>query len=225
MRISDGSWRKSIVWAIALVVGFGCACALDRPIWQALPDPQLRTSETSRLFRAAGLVTTHALFALALVLCDWPLRTTHGLGTALRRGGLLILSSGLSGALAEALKLVLRRHRPFPTRIGWDGEYSYIPWRVDPFDAGHMGLPSGHAATAFGAAWMLCLLFPRATPVWLFFAAGCVYSRILDQKHFLSDAYYSMVLAGAVALALWRAAGAMKLGLVSRSTAERERQS
>jgi membrane-associated phospholipid phosphatase len=50
-----------------------------------------------------------------------------------------------------------------------------------------MGIPSSHAAVAFGGAFMLLRLFPGAGIIALLGATGCATTRILLGAHYLSD--------------------------------------
>jgi membrane-associated phospholipid phosphatase len=60
---------------------------------------------------------------------------------------------------------------------------------------------------AFGAAWMLSYLFPRARWVWITLAAGCGLSRVLAQAHFVSDVVVAALAAFATTTWLWRRYG------------------
>lgn len=50
-----------------------------------------------------------------------------------------------------------------------------------------MGLPSSHVAVAFGGAFALTHLWPRAGWVMVPLAVGCALTRVLVGQHFLSD--------------------------------------
>jgi membrane-associated phospholipid phosphatase len=136
-----------------------------------------------RLLRVAGYLPTWALVALALVLHDWVPRVRSTLGRASRRGLLLFWSAALSGAVAELLKLVLRRERPGLT----DGIHMFRPWADRPFSTAQLGLPSSEAAVAFAAAAMLARLFPEAAVLWYACAAACALTRVASGAHFMSD--------------------------------------
>ncbi len=62
----------------------------------------------------------------------------------------------------------------------------------------------GHGAVAFGAAFMLWRLHPRAAPVWMALACGCGATRVLSRAHFVSDVVASAFVGFGVAWALWR---------------------
>jgi undecaprenyl-diphosphatase len=95
---------------------------------------------------------------------------------------MLVLSPAMAGAGAELLKLVIGRERP--TESGahvWRGLFS-------GFDNGTgLGLPSSHAAVAFGGAFAGALLVPRLRCLLVTLACGCGATRMLTGDHFLSD--------------------------------------
>ncbi|MBI1372639.1 MAG: phosphatase PAP2 family protein [Phycisphaera sp.] len=200
--------RHAILIAVTCALTFGliAAFALDYVVWALLNEREYRESDKFRLLKAAGYLPTWFLMGAALVLMDWPRKAIDGLGVAMRRGVLLVVSATAGGLSSELLKLVLRRERPpKPPHGEWTGLYHWIGFD----DADHvlstagLSMPSSHSSIAFGACWMLCLLFPRATPVWLFVAAGCATTRLLDHAHHLSDVYVSMITSGMIAVALW----------------------
>lgn len=100
-----------------------------------------------------------------------------------RRGLLLFWSAALGGAVAELLKLTLRRGRPALT----DGVHVFRPWGDRPFSTAEVGLPSSEAAVAFAAAAMLARLFPEASVLWYGLALGCALSRVASGAHFMGD--------------------------------------
>jgi len=117
-----------------------------------------------------------------------------------RRAAFLFASILLSGAAAEGLKLVVRRERPATPVAGYVRRpFADQPWRTTTF-----GLPSSHAAVAFGAAWALGHLAPAARPVWLALAIGCGATRLLGPAHYPSDVVAAALVAYAVVWALSR---------------------
>ena len=115
------------------------------------------------------------------------------------RGGLIIGGSILGGIAAELTKLLVRRRRP-----GELGEYVFRPFTDRTFSSGGLGMPSGHALVAFGAAAVLSRIYPRARIVWWGLAWGCGLSRVADGAHFLSDVVVSAVMGWLVGALLWR---------------------
>jgi len=82
-------------------------------------------------------------------------------------------------------------------------------------------MPSGHAATAFGAAVAAGFVHPRLRPPLLVLAALVALSRVWLGVHYLSDVLVGAAVGTAVAAALWlltRASGRPSRGLVARHT-------
>lgn len=180
---------------------------MDRATWLAL---SARTPEATELLRRTDWFNALwvlgrmelwggvALVMITLELVRLPRHLPRPLNHALRRGTLLLLSSGLAGLVAEVLKVVFRRERPIETG-GW---YRFRSVFERTFDGSGLGLPSGHAAVAFGAAFALALMFPRLTWLFLLMAIACGIGRILAGAHFLSDVYVSILLAYGLARAV-----------------------
>ena len=98
----------------------------------------------------------------------------------LRRSGERVLAStAVAGLTTAAIKFSAGRVRPIDT----DDPYIFMPF------SGHDAFPSGHATLAFALAtsisdeihspWVSALLYTGAT--------GTAWSRINDQRHWLSD--------------------------------------
>lgn len=115
-------------------------------------------------------------------------------------GGLLLLSSvAISGIMVNIIKVFVGRSRP---RL-------FIHEQIYGFDAFNieyvwLSFPSGHAATALGAASALALLFPRFSTA--FYSAGAViaFSRIILTQHYLSDVIAGSVLGLATTFLFYR---------------------
>jgi len=137
-----------------------------------------------QLLYILGTVWPWLIVAAALVFADIGAdagRARRGV----RRAVFLIVSVLLSGGAAELAKLACRRLRPEEA----DGWYRFRPWTEDFWSASNLGLPSSHAAVAFGAAFAMCRVFPRAASVFLAVGIGCSISRLLAGAHFLSDVF------------------------------------
>jgi membrane-associated phospholipid phosphatase len=118
-------------------------------------------------------------------------------------GPLVIIAAGLSGLAADIIRPIIGRLRPIHT--GGTHRYHALPDNLEA--AISFGLPSGHAAVAFGAAFMLLHLYPRAGAVALGAAIGCGLTRLLAGAHFVTDIFIAMLLAYAIATLVRRASG------------------
>ncbi|MEP6781613.1 MAG: phosphatase PAP2 family protein, partial [Gemmatimonadaceae bacterium] len=147
--------------------------------WLHVRDPKVYERDWGRMLRSAGYLPTWLIVAIALWGQD---RHRTGWGW---RGGLMILTPTASGALAELSKLVVRRLRP--PDITAQFTYAFRPFAERPWSTGGLGMPSSHMLVAMGAATVLARLFPRVWWLWYLIAAGCGYTRLLANAHYLSD--------------------------------------
>ncbi|MBX9929012.1 MAG: phosphatase PAP2 family protein [Gemmatimonadaceae bacterium] len=172
---------------------FAAGVLLDGPVYHAWENQRAQSQDWGRLLRIQGFLGTWAFAALALWLHE------ERTAIATRRARLLFASPALAGALAEVMKLILRRERPEVA----DGAYSFRSWSDRPFSTAGLGLPSSHTMVAFGAATMLARFYPRARWVWYALAWGCAAQRVLTHAHFLSDVMLGAVLGWAMGWGLW----------------------
>ena len=194
---------RARVWIILLVSAalcVGLAHALDRTLLDALAFDGVYDDDWGRALRVLGYVPVWFVVSLVFVLIDRGRRDTlrAPLRDAHTRGVLLSLSALSAGGVAEGLKMLLRRERP-----GEDLAYSFRPFAEATWSTSGLGLPSSHAAVAAGACAMLCLLHPRATPVFALLAAGCAATRVSAGAHYPSDAVLGLVVGVACAMAWW----------------------
>jgi membrane-associated phospholipid phosphatase len=197
------SRRELLRFAAAALTLTALAHLLDGWVYAHIADENVYSGDLGRLLRVMGFLPLWLLASCALVLHDWPQRAVAGWRAVLRRGALLTGSAAAGGVAAELLKLVFRRERP----RAHGGEYVFRAFDDRPFHTGGLALPSSHTLVAFAAAAMLARLFPRAAPVWFLLAAGCGYTRIAAQAHFLSDVVLAGLVGWLVAALLWRRAG------------------
>jgi membrane-associated phospholipid phosphatase len=185
--------RTALLWIAALAA----AIALDHPLASYLAAHPLSYSfELYSLFRLGGYLPFWIVVSLALVLVD----AERGWRGAWPRGGWLLAAVVASGALAELLKLTVRRERP-------DADvpfYVFRPWVDAELSTSGIGWPSSHTAVAFGAAWWLCRLYPRGSALWIAIGAACGFSRLWRNAHFASDVVGAALVAYLVVAALWR---------------------
>jgi membrane-associated phospholipid phosphatase len=117
----------------------------------------------------------------------------------------LIASAALAGGIADAIKPLIGRVRPMFT----DGRTEFrVLGGFRELAEKHLsfGLPSSHAAVAFGAACALSFAWPRLAWVLGPLAAGCAYSRLASGAHFLTDVLVGALLGYACAR-VFRAGG------------------
>jgi len=102
-----------------------------------------------------------------------------------------LLTVTIASVLAEIVKALVRRDRP-STALALS---LFRPWRDSPFSAGGSGWPGSHTAVALAGVFVLCRLYPRATPLWLLIGIGCALSRFTYNLHFLIDVAGSAMVA------------------------------
>lgn len=208
-------WRRCVArawpWAVALVL----AMCWDRAVYlhvrvggggggavsaeaAARAVEAMERSGWYKFLWVLGTLWPWLIVAAALVFADFGVEAGRS-RRGVRRAVFLSLCVALSGAAAELGKLVFRRLRPDQT----DGWYRFRPWSEDFWSAMNLGLPSSHAAVAFGAAFALCWMWPRAAPVFVCAGIGCSLSRLLAGAHFLSDVLVGTAMAFFVVLGVY----------------------
>ena len=94
----------------------------------------------------------------------------------------LFMSVAVSGISADIIKYIAGRARP----ILYFSQHLY-GFNCFHYDYEWISFPSGHAATAFSAAIVLTILYPRWRILFLFSGALIAFSRILLTQHYVSD--------------------------------------
>ena len=157
------------------------------------------------LFRIWGSLWPWLLFSIALALScrgkEQPNRT--------KQSAFLLLSPALSGAWAELLKMTLRRERPSQLEA-----YVFRPLTDRPWSSSGLGLPSSHAAVAFGGSMALMILFPRLRWPALVMAVGCALTRVISGAHYPTDIYLGALVGSVTGLLLahWLKIPSLRLG-------------
>jgi membrane-associated phospholipid phosphatase len=182
--------RAVALFVLLSVAGFFVIGQFDMAVYHVFEGRHVGDSDLIKMFRVMGFLGTWLLAAAALALVDG----------AWRRALLLLSAPVAAGIVGEVLKQLIRRTRP----MDFHGEHHSIPWSEFHWSTSHLSAPSSHAIVAFGAAWLLCRLFPRATPVWLTLATGCAATRVIVSAHFVSDVFLSAVAGYAVVWLIWR---------------------
>jgi membrane-associated phospholipid phosphatase len=189
--VSDvsGSSPKAAWRALGItLVATALTLLVDRWVYVNVQNPSVYDHDWGRLLRVMGFAGTWIAIAAFVRL--------HGGANATRRAWLVFWSPVVAGAIAELLKIAVRRERP----AIHDGFYGFRPFDERTWSAAGLAFPSSHAAVAFGGAAMLARLYPRARWVGYTLAAGCALTRILARAHFVSDVVFA---AGLGWLAAW----------------------
>ncbi len=171
------AWRALAITLVAFVL----ASLVDTWVYRNIQNPRVYDLDWGRMFRVMGFLGTW----LALALAIWLHETAEGGSrkAAKRRFWLLLGTPTLGGALAEVLKLLLRRERPAVL----EGLYSWRSFGERTWSTSGLALPSSHTLVAFAGAAMLARLYPRARWVGYTLAGGCAVTRVLARAHFVSD--------------------------------------
>lgn len=206
------SGRRILVLTVAIVAGLVVLLPLD-PLVYRLIDPssesrrRLEQEDWYWLLRIVGTYWTWVVVGAGLMCLDVaPRGARSARRPAWRRGAFVLAAAAAAGLGAELLKLVVSRERPAILR---DDVLTYqgpvFRGLFSGFaDGSNLGFPSSHAATAFGGAFALAILFPPLAPLALALAAGCGLTRLLTGAHFATDVYGGIVLGFAAAWGLAR---------------------
>lgn len=200
---TTGATRRGRAWLVpatvaALTVALMLVDHAAVPVLRASDQGLMESRDWYRLLRVLGYAPTWLGMALALMLVDsgraFPAGAAEGglsggadgwrTSPIWSRGPFVFASAAGAGLLAEGLKLVIRRGRPPDAP---PDAYAWVPFAQGPFDSSELGIPSSHAAVAFGAAFALTRLHPRTGWVLLPLAVGCAMTRAWTGQHYLSD--------------------------------------
>jgi membrane-associated phospholipid phosphatase len=212
MSQTEIPWRRFLLVSLVALIA---AHLLDRWAYHALHFPGWEGSDAGEMLRAVGYGPTWLFACFAFWTYDRIHRRPGSL-PPLRRAALVFGAVAAGGLAAEVLKLTLRRMRPETDA----GLYVFRPWTDEPFSSGGLALPSSHAIVAFSGAAILARLLPGTAPVWYLAAAGCAFTRVADQDHFVSDVVLSAVVAWLVVALIWRRfGGPVRTAMASREEA------
>ena len=110
-----------------------------------------------------------------------------------RAGSWTMVCLVLSGGIANILKVLVHRPRPFVTLSPPDSWVGYL--RVHEFQS----FPSGESTTAFAVAASLSIWFPRLQVLLMIAATAVAAARVIVGNHFPSDVWAGAMLGVAVA--------------------------
>jgi membrane-associated phospholipid phosphatase len=175
---AETSQPKVIRWyhAAAVIGGTSLLMLLDGPVRDfAQEHRSTSTDDAASFFRHFGQPEVYGTVSLGLVAAGL-VSGNHNLA---RVGGRAVASVGLAGASTLVFKSLFGRERP---------DVSPRVVDLDPL-SGSDALPSGHTSLAFALATSLSqdIHRPWATVGLYTLATGTAFSRINDNKHWLSD--------------------------------------
>lgn len=203
-----GRAERRLVAAILralLLLGVAAYFWLDRPLAEAFRG--LDDSAVHRVFEYVtqlGVSTGWLLGSfLVFALCWWAAERARDEARRRRlfdwsvRGLYVFACVALPGLLTNLLKALFGRSRP--KLLFADGDFGFHFLRFHP---DYWSFPSGHTTAAAGLAMAICLMRPRLWPVGLVFTMAVAASRVVLDRHYLSDTLFSAFLAVAAAIAL-----------------------
>lgn len=185
----DAVGQAHVVRAYEVVIalgGVGALMLLDGPVQRFAQNHRSETTDDiAGIFRQEGEAPYYAGVSLGVL--------GVGLATSnpgLRRaGGRLVTSVAISAVQIGLLKRLIGRSRP----DGDVGAFEFHPFSSPTDSAGiesRGSMPSGHVTAAFAVATSLAddVKSPVAKAVLFALASGTAFSRINDNRHWLSDA-------------------------------------
>ncbi len=194
---SAGDWfQRYLGWWLLVLLGMALAIALAiHPHDETWLQAVRATKQTARhttvnswartLSHAGDFLRLNGVLVIGLILAARKSRQ----GRWRRLAVMCLISSTLSGLSAVSLRFMLGRARP----IAHVGGGFYGP----DLRAEYQGCPSGHSATAFGAAVPFVIAEPRIGVPMLGLAGGVAWSRMYLNQHFPAD------VAAGLWVALW----------------------
>jgi membrane-associated phospholipid phosphatase len=194
--------------AAAAVGGVGALMLLDEPVQRYAQRHRSNTSnDIAAVFRQEGEAPYYAGISLGVL----GLGLVSGKADVRRAGTRLVAAVVLSAAEMEAMKRLVGRSRPNEGI----GAFSFHPFTSLKDSAGvetRGAMPSGHVTAAFAVATSLAddIKSPVVHVLLYTAAAGTAFSRINDNRHWLSDTAMGAVLGVVTAKAVnghWRIFG------------------
>jgi membrane-associated phospholipid phosphatase len=194
--------------AAAAVGGVGALMLLDEPVQRYAQRHRSKTADDiAGVFRQEGEAPYYAGISLGVL----GLGVVTGKSGVRRAGTRLVAAVALSAAEMSVMKRLVGRSRPNEDV----GAFSFHPFTTLKDSAGveaRGSMPSGHVTAAFAVATSLAddIKSPLVHVLLYTAATGTAFSRINDNRHWLSDAAMGAVLGiftGKVVNGHWRIFG------------------
>lgn len=176
----------------AVAGGTAALALLDEPLQRFAQRHRSRaTDDVATVFRQAG----DPLVFAGMSLGTFAVGTLAGDDRTQRAGARMVVALVVSETAAEGIKLLAGRSRPNDGA----GAFSFHPFTARTDAEGvetRASLPSGHTTAAFALATTIAdeLHSPVASAVLYSAAAGTGWSRINDNRHWLSDTILGAVI-------------------------------
>ena len=170
----------------------GLAFLVDQPLQHYMQEHRNGTSnDISSVFRREGEPVYYAGVSLGILATGIILKNAD----VRRAGGRVAASVLVSALVSESVKRLVGRSRPNEDA----GAFNFHPFTTLQDSAGietRGSMPSGHTTAAFAVAASLADdVHSTIVDVLLYtFAAGTAYSRINDNRHWLSDTWMGAAL-------------------------------
>jgi membrane-associated phospholipid phosphatase len=181
------------LWHVGVALGGAALIStLDQPVQRELQEHRSNTlTDVANAFRQQGepwyyIGTSLAVFGTGLIVNSPEIR---------RAGRRLVASVGVAGVTTYAIKQLVGRSRPNEGV----GAFTFHPFTSLKDSAGietRGAFPSGHSMAAFAVATSLAddIDNPIASVVLYTLATGAAWSRLYDNRHWLSDVTLGAVL-------------------------------
>jgi membrane-associated phospholipid phosphatase len=170
---------------VAVLGGVAALTAVDEPAQRYVQRHRSKTlDDISSAFRREGQPEYYATVSLGVLAVG----AVTGNAPIQRAGGRLVASVAMAGIATEGVKRLVGRSRPNEHV----GAFQFHPFTSVKDSAGVQtrgALPSGHTMAAFAVATSLAddIKSPVVHVLLYTFAAGTAWSRINDNRHWLSD--------------------------------------
>ncbi len=174
--------KRPVQWSIATsaLILLGSLCFAYGDIPAALWFHSLDNAAIYGLFSRITLFGDSLCYLVPGLLLYLLFRT--GKPHLAEGGRFLFVAVAVSGLAADTIKFIAGRARP---RLYFnDHLYGFSFFRYEP---AWISFPSGHAATAFTAAFVLSTLFPRWRIILFGAAVLIAFSRLYLAQHYISD--------------------------------------